>query len=254
MSDQVIMAAGCMLHQLPKLLDQFGAIDQTQIRMTFGPSGSLRKKIENGENCSLFISAVSKHTDALLKTGKLCQSGVLGLNPTVLVCRSGLEISTETVLQFLTDPQWALGVSTTGLDPDANEVETLSKLSKTTDSNLERLIGRTRLITGGRENPNAPTGRNQYGWIMETQDLDLLLTFQSNAMEAVADNPDLKFIQVPSSIRVIGHFGVGISFDASAAIQKFYHWILSEQGQNTLAQHGFRGIKGNHSSESGRGQ
>jgi molybdate transport system substrate-binding protein len=254
MSDQVIMAAGCMLHQLPKLLDQFGAIDQTQIRMTFGPSGSLRKKIENGENCSLFISAVSKHTDALLKTGKFCQSGVLGLNPTVLVCRSDLEISTETVLQFLTDPQWALGVSTTGLDPDADEVETLSKLSKTTDSNLEHLIGRTRLITGGRENPNAPTGRNQYGWIMETQGLDLLLTFQSNAMEAVADNPDLKFIQVPSSIRIIGHFGVGISLDATAAIQKFYHWILSEKGQNTLAQHGFRGIKGNHSSEPGRGQ
>jgi molybdate transport system substrate-binding protein len=254
MSDQVIMAAGCMLHQLPKLLDQFGAIDQTQIRMTFGPSGSLRKKIENGENCSLFISAVSKHTDALLKTGKLCQSGVLGLNPTVLVCRSDLEISTETVLQFLTDPQWALGVSTTGLDPDADEVEILSKLSKTTDLNLERLIGRTRLITGGRENPNAPTGRNQYGWIMETQDLDLLLTFQSNAMEAVADNPDLKFIQVPSSIRVVGHFGVGISFDAIAAIQKFYHWILSEKGQKTLVQYGFRGIKGNHSSEPRRGQ
>jgi len=142
MSDQVIMAAGCMLHLLPKLLDQFGAIDQTQIRMAFGPSGSLRKKIDDGENCSLFISAVSKHTNALLKTGKLYQSSVLGLNPTVLVCRSDLEISTETVFQFLTDPQWALGVSTTGLDPDADEVETLSKLSRTTDSNLERSIKR----------------------------------------------------------------------------------------------------------------
>ena len=254
MSNQVIMAAGCMLHQLPKLLDHFGAIDQARIRLLFGPSGSLRAKIDNGESCSLFISAISAHTDALVKTGKLLEASVLGLNPTVLVCHRDLEITTETILQYLSNPHWALGVSTTGLDPDAYEIEILKKVSKTSDSNYQQLIARTRLITGGRETPNAPTGRNQYGWIMETQDLDLLLTFHSNAIEAVADNPDLKLIQVPPSIGVTGHFGIGISIEASAEIQEFYRWILSEDGQHMLENQGFVPLRDTHSTAPAQGQ
>ena len=254
MSNQVIMAAGCMLHQLPKLLDQFGAIDQAHIRMLFGPSGSLHTKIDNGESCSLLISAISRHTDALVKTGKIQEAGVLGLNPTVLVCHRDLEITTETVYEFLSDPKWTLAVSTTGLDPDADEIEILKKVSKTSDSGYEQLIARTRLITGGRENPNAPTGRNQYGWIMETQDLDLLLTFHSNAVEAVADNPDLKLIQLPPSIGVTGHFGIGISIEASAEIQEFYRWILSEDGQHMLENQGFVPLRDTHSTAPAQGQ
>ena len=254
MSNQVIMAAGCMLHQLPKLLDQFGAIDQAHIRMFFGPSGSLHTKIDSGESCSLFISAISRHTDALVKTGKIQEASVLGLNPTVLVCHCDLEITTETVYEFLSDPKWTLAVSTTGLDPDADEIEILKKVAKTSDSGYEQLIARTRLITGGRENPNAPTGRNQYGWIMETQDLDLLLTFHSNAVEAIADNPDLKLIQLPPSIGVTGHFGIGISIEASAEIQEFYRWILSEDGQHMLENQGFVPLRDTHSTAPAQGQ
>ena len=222
--------------------------------MLFGPSGSLRAKIDNGESCSLFISAISAHTDALVKTGKLLEASVLGLNPTVLVCHRDLEITTETVYEFLSDPKWTLAVSTTGLDPDADEIEILKKVAKTSDSGYEQLIARTRLITGGRENPNAPTGRNQYGWIMETQDLDLLLTFHSNAVEAVADNPDLKLIQVPPSIGVTGHFGIGISIEASTEIQEFYRWILSEDGQHILENQGFVPLRDNHSTAPAQGQ
>jgi len=254
MSNQVIMAAGCMLHQLPKLLDQFGAVDQARIRMFFGPSGSLQTKIDNGESCSLLISAISRHTDALVKTGKFLEASILGLNPTVLVCHRDLEITTETVYEFLSDPKWTLAVSTTGLDPDADEIEILKKVAKTSDSGYEQLIARTRLITGGRENPNAPTGRNQYGWIMETQDLDLLLTFHSNAVEAVADNPDLKLIQLPPSIGVTGHFGIGISIEASAEIQEFYRWILSEDGQHMLENQGFVPLRDTHSTAPAQGQ
>ena len=88
---------------------------------------------------------------------------------------------------------------------------------------------------------------------METQDVDLLLTFHSNAIEAVADNRDLKVIQLPPTIQVTGHFGIGISSDADSEIKAFYHWVLSEYGQEVLARHGFISLRGNHSSALGRG-
>ena len=254
MPSQVIMAAGCMLHQLPKLLDEFHDIDQTKIRMAFGPSGALRKKIDTGEYCSLFISALSKHTEALVQSEKLLESSILGRNPTVLICRRDLNIVTETALQFITNPRWALGVSTTGFDPDTDEIEILSRVAKTAELEPKHLTARTRLITGGREKPNAPSGRNQYGWIMETQDVDLLLTLHSNAIEAVADNPDLKFIQLPPSIQITGHFGIGIGAGADSGIKAFYHWVLGEHGQKVMARHGFISVRGNHSSALGRGR
>ena len=89
---------------------------------------------------------------------------------------------------------------------------------------------------------------------METQDVDLLLTLHSNAIEAVADNRDLKFIQLPPSIQVTGHFGIGIGAGADSGIKAFYRWILGEHGQEVLARHGFISVRGNHSSALGRGR
>jgi len=84
--------------------------------------------------------------------------------------------------------------------------------------------------------------------------LDLFLTFHSNAVEAVADNPDLKLIQLPPSIGVTGHFGIGISIEASAEIQEFYRWILSEDGQHMLENQGFMPLRDTHSTAPAQGQ
>ena len=160
------------------------------------------------------------------------------MNPTVLVYRSDIDVADTGILQLLADPSWQLGMSTSGLNPSDTEFEILSKISEATESDPEVLASRTRLITGGRENPNAPKGRNQYGWIMETQEVDLLLTFQSNAIDAVADNRGLQFTELPLSIRVVGQYGIGVSIDARREIKGLYDWLLSTEGKNILEQNG----------------
>lgn len=238
MTSSVVMAAGSMLQLLPRLLIACPKVDESKFQTVFGPSSSLRDKIENGQRCELFISANSTYTDALVKAEIFSRAAVLGLNPTVLVFRSEIDLADNKILQLLTDPCWQLGMSTIGLDPSIDEFEVLSKISGATKSDPQALVSRTRLITGGREDPNAPKGRNQYGWIMETQEVDLLLTLQSNAIDAVADNPTLRCTQLPLSIRVIGQFGVGISVDACREINELYDWLLSTEGKNVLEQNG----------------
>ena len=238
MVSSVIMAAGSMLQLLPRLLVACPKVDETNFQTVFGPSSSLRDKIENGQRFDLFISAHSTHTDALVKAEILGRAAVLGLNPTVLVYRSDIDVADTGVLKLLADPSWQLGMSTSGLNPSDTEFEILSKISEATESDPKALASRTRLITGGRENPNAPKGRNQYGWIMETQEVDLLLTFQSNAIDAVADNRGLQFTKLPLPIRVIGQFGIGVSIDARREIKGLYDWLLSTEGKNILEQNG----------------
>ena len=238
MASSVIMAAGSMLQLLPRLLAACPKVDGSEFQTVFGPSSSLRDKIENGRRCDLFISANSAHTDALVEAEIFDRRAVLGLNPMVLVYRSEINLADNEIFQLLKDPCWQLGMSTIGLDPSTDEVEILSKISEATESDPQLFASRTRLITGGREDPNAPKGRNQYGWIMERQEVDLLLTFQSNAIDAVADNPTLQFTQLPLSIRVIGQFGIAVSVDARREIKELYDWLLSTEGKNVLKQNG----------------
>ena len=238
MVSSVIMAAGSMLQLLPKLLVACPKVDESKFQTVFGPSSSLRDKIENGQRCDLFISAHSTHTDALVKAEIFGRGAVFGLNPTVLVYRSDNDVADTGILQLLADPSWQLGMSTSGLNPSDTEFEILSKISEAIESDPEALASRTRLITGGRENPNAPNGRNQIGWVMETQEIDLLLTFQSNAIDAVADNPGLQFTELPLSIRVVGQYGIGVSIDACREVKELYDWLLSTEGKNVLEQNG----------------
>lgn len=239
MSRQTILAPGSMLRILPKLLAEFFPQDLPELDLKFGPSGSLRAKIESGHSCSLFISATSLHTDALVNNQVLKSGDILGLNPTVLLHQCSLDITEDSALNWILDRRYSLGMSTTGLDPSADEYEILTNIANIMGNHSEPLKARTRVITGGRETPNAPLGRNQYGWIMETQNVDLLLTFQSNAIEAIEDNPTLRLCNLPKSVRVTGHYGIAISHSANNELFEFYDWLLSDEGQKFLKASGF---------------
>jgi len=239
MSRQTIMAAGSMLHLLPHLLYHHLGSDGSGYELKFGSSGALRSKIESGYPCHLFISASSIHTQSLVENGYLKSCAVLGLNRVVLVHPLRLRITEESVFYFLKNPQYQLAMSTTGLNPAAIELKILERITKICGLKSGELEKRTRLITGGREAPNAPTGRNQYGWIMETQSVDLLLTYHTHAIEALADNPNLSFIHLPNAARADGCYGIALSSLASPRLGRFYDWLLSSQGQLHLSGYGF---------------
>lgn len=239
MSRQIILAAGSMLRLLPKLLDAHFSPNRPEFDCQFGPSGSLRAKIETGHSCQLFISATDTHTQALVDNSILDSSNILGLNPTVLLHRASLDIPERSALEWVLNEELMLGMSTTGLDPAEDELIVLNQIANATDTDPKRLKSRTRIITGGRETPNAPPGRNQYGWIMETQNVDLMLTFQSNAIEAIEDNPHLRMCHLPKNARVTGHYGIAISHSASAELVSFYNWLRSEEGSAYLTMYGF---------------
>ena len=74
---------------------------------------------------------------------------------------------------------------------------------------------------------------------METQSVDLLLTYQTHAVEALADNPNLSFIHLPEAVRVDGHFGIALSNRASPVMTGFYEWLLCSEGQSCLSEYGF---------------
>ena len=61
----VILAPGSMTHILPSLLVEYHSLKPPSIHCEFGPSGSLRAKIEAGKHYHLFLSATTTHTQDL---------------------------------------------------------------------------------------------------------------------------------------------------------------------------------------------
>ncbi len=240
MTESVIFAPGSMTHLMPLLLAQYLPSQQHPFRCEFGPSGLLREKIEMGARCDIFLSATISHTKALGDIGILKAYTTLALNQMVLVHPKAYQLTQETVLDAIIAPEYALGMSTTGLDPAGDYAfEILARVSHVTGMDLSALEERTRVITGGRETPNAPPGRNQYGWIMETQDVDLLLTYYSNALAAINDNPNLALTSLPQSVAITGVYGAGLTHSARLESERFYHWLGNVDAQRILEEGGF---------------
>jgi molybdate transport system substrate-binding protein len=238
----ILFAAGSMEHLLPKLITAYKKRGKSaDIEMVFGPSSSLCRKIEENEIFDLFIAASTIHTNALQKKGMLKNVQLLGINEMVMVYRKGLSERIEPIEQVLKDQNLIIGISTTGLDPHSNEEPSILKeIGRITGESVPELTKRTRLITGGRETPNAPNGRNQYGWIMETQRVELLFTYFSSALAAVEDNLDLRIVQLPRRLRTAGEYGIGIRPGAGAMAGDFFEWLLSLQANEILFELGFQ--------------
>ena len=195
----------------------------------------------------LFISATSVHTDALVEKQILKTSNILGLNPTVLLHQKALNVSKESALHRILDPNLTLGISTTGLDPSADEFEILHKISSISGIDPQALQSRTRIITGGRETPNSPQGRNQYGWIMETQDVDLLLTFNPTRLKRLRTIHDSSSATFQRKSGSTDSMALAFLPTRTKSWFAFYHWLLSDVGQEYLRESGFEAITSSRS-------
>ena len=240
MSDLLILAAGSTRHLMPHLLSQYCADTKQKCHCEYGRSSSFKSKIEMGAKFSLFISASSVHTESLGLSGKLRRYDILGCNRLVLLHRKTQKIRQNNVQTLFSDPSLSLGLSTTGFDPTIGASEIIEEVCRTAEIQPRELKSRTRIITGGREKPNAPTNRNQYGWIMETQDVDLILTIQSNAIDAIDDNPRLKFSKLPLSIDTVMRYGLGLANAATNEAEELFDWLLNNnRAREILIERGF---------------
>lgn len=64
-----ISAAASLKEPLEKIVQQYEKVEQVDINLNFGASGSLQKQIEEGAPVDLFISAGKSQADALIRQG-----------------------------------------------------------------------------------------------------------------------------------------------------------------------------------------
>jgi molybdate transport system substrate-binding protein len=185
-----VYAAGSLRAPLTQIAADFENENGRPVKLTFGASGLLRDRIVAGEPADVLASANMEHPQALVQCGWATATEPFARNELCALAHSRVMLSTGSMLAVLLDPQWKLGTSTPKADPSGDyawEVfERADKLQPGARATLER---KARQLTGGPQTPPHPPDRSVYAMLVANGDVDVFLTYCTNAQRQSSSNP-----------------------------------------------------------------
>ncbi|MEZ5653158.1 MAG: molybdate ABC transporter substrate-binding protein [Burkholderiaceae bacterium] len=233
-------AAGSLRAAMTDIADAYQNARSTKVERAFGPSGLLRKRIEEGEAAEVFASANMRHPGALAEAGKSSPVALFARNKLCALAQPGVAIETATVLDVLLDPAVRVGTSTPKADPSGDYAwQLFDKADELRAGAGQTLKSKALQLTGGPDSAKPPKGRNPYGWVMSEKRADVFLTYCTNAVLAERDTTGLKIVPLPASLSVGADYGLTVMNDAPSGAWKLAMFILSPAGQKVLASYGF---------------
>jgi molybdate transport system substrate-binding protein len=235
----LLHAAGSLRGALTEVAKAFEAAGLGKVQAKFGASGLLKDAIAAGAKAEVFASANMEHPQALAAEKRSGPVVLFARNRLCALARPGLEVTPAALLDRMLDPQVKLGTSTPKADPSGDYAWAVfrkaEKLSPGAFATLEKALQ----LTGGPSSPPAPQGRSIYGELLAQGAADIFLTYCTNALAAQRENPTQQIVALPDALAVGADYGLTVMNGASAAAYQFAMFILSAEGQRTLAKHGF---------------
>lgn len=234
-----LLAAGSLKAAMTDIAKAFTAKTGIEVRTAFGPSGLLRKRIEGGENASVFASANMAHPQALATAGKGGPVRMFARNTLCALAQDRIPIETATVLDVLLDSKIKVGTSTPKADPSGDYAWKLfERAEKAKPGAYKILDAKARKLTGGPDSPKPPEGKFVYAWVMEQNRADVFLTYCTNAVMAAKKAKGLKVVALPDTLSVGADYGLTVLGKRKEA-GDLAAFILGTDGQAILKGYGF---------------
>ncbi len=236
-----VYAAGSLRGAMTAIAKDFEASTGKKVVLTFGASGLLRERIEKGEAAQVFASADTDHPQRLARQGGWQSPQVFVRNTLCALTSDKINATPATVLGTMLQPGVRLGTSTPKSDPSGDYTWALfEKANGVQPGAYASLNAKAQKLAGAADSPKAPEGISTYGWIMDTNQVDMFITYCTNAVAAQAEVPRLKVVQFPPALSVGAAYGMTVRQDAPAAASAFAAALLASQGQAVFSRMGFR--------------
>lgn len=233
--DISLYAAGSLKAALSDVAENYAETYGTPVATHFGPSGLMRERIEAGETAHVFASANMRHPDTLAKAGKGGPVALFARNKLCALARPKVAVTTDTLLDMMLDGETRLGTSTPKADPSGDYAFDLFDKS----GHADVLKAKALQLTGGPDSAKPPEGRNNYAWVLDSDQADIFLTYCTNAVLAKTEVQDLQIVQVPEALSVGADYGLIVLDGAPPEAWKLALHILSPAGQAVLSEYGF---------------
>ena len=235
-----VYAAGSLREALADIARNHEARTGQPVRLTFGASGLLRERIEQGEPAQVFASADIEHPQRLAAQG--------GWQPVVVFTRNALcaltgphiHATPDTLLPTLLRSEVRLGTSTPKADPSGDYAWALFRKADAVQPGAYAVLDAKALkLTGAADSPKPPAGRGTYAWLMEQRQADVFLTYCTNAVSAQAEVPSLRVVPLPATLQVGAAYGLAVRADAPVPAQAFAQSLTEPAAQAVLQRLGF---------------
>jgi ABC-type molybdate transport system substrate-binding protein len=232
-----LYAAGSLRAALDEVA---AAFKDGKVQAVYGASGLLRERIAKGEPAEVFASANMEHPQSLEKDGRAGPVKLFARNRLCALASPGVQVNSENLLQRMLDPAVKLGTSTPKADPSGDYAfELFAKAERIRPGSQQKLSEKALKLTGGPDSPKPPAGRNLYGMLVSEGKADIFLTYCTNALQGRREHPALRIVEVPAALAVGADYGLTVVKGAKPQAERFARFVLSREGQDILAKHGF---------------
>jgi ABC-type molybdate transport system substrate-binding protein len=235
-----LYAAGSLRAAMTEIVRAFTASGEPAVEATFGPSGLLRERIENGAPADVFASADMANPEALARAGRAAPPVIFARNRLCALVAPGVDVNSDTLLDRMLDPSIKLGTSTPKADPSGDYAwQLFAKADQLRPGAFKALDGKALKLTGGANSPAPPPERSIYALMIAEHRADIFLTYCTNAMQAVHQVPGAQSVQIPAALAVGAEYGLTMLNDAGPGAKRLAGFIVSPTAQEILERYGF---------------
>jgi ABC-type molybdate transport system substrate-binding protein len=240
-TELVLYAAGSLRGALTEVAAAFVRQHDLPVRTVFGPSGLLRERLEQGEHAAVFASADMGHPTRLMDARRSGPVVQFARNRICALVAPGVGVTSQTLLDRLLGPGLTLGTATPITDPLGDYTwDLFRRADALRPGSFDTLTAKARQLIGGGSMPQIPAGQSVLAYLLlEGKQADLFLAYGSSCQETVRVAPALQVVELPSELAVEATFGLTVLAGAAPPAATLALFILSQEGQTILAQHGF---------------
>jgi ABC-type molybdate transport system substrate-binding protein len=235
-----VYAAGSLRAVMTAIAKDYEASTGQAIALTFGASGLLRERIEKGEGAQVFASADNDHPQRLARQGGWQAPTPFVRNTLCALTSDSISATPATLLATLLRTDVRLGTSTPKSDPSGDYTWSLFEKADALQPGAYAMLNAKALkLAGASDSPRAPEGRGTYGWLMDSGQADVFLTYCTNAVAAQREVPRLRVVPVPPELQVGALYGLTVGLTAPPAAAAFAKSLLEPKAQGTFSRFGF---------------
>ena len=238
--DLVLYGAGSLKGAVSEIAAQFDQRFGTTTRVSFGPSGMMRERIEKGEHVDIFTSADIGNPRKLVNGHRAALVVLFARNRLCGFAKPGIGLTTENFLAKAMSPAVKLATSTPKADPGGDYTwELFRKADSLSPGAYAALDGKALKLVGGPQAVAIPPGRNAQAYLMSSGQADMFISYCSGADDLRKEMADVTVVELPKALAISAAYGLTVLDGANPEAYRLALFILSQDGQKILANHGF---------------
>ncbi len=215
------------------------AAPDIDIRPTFGGSGILRERIENGEHPDLFLSADMASPRKLAQAGRTVVPVVaFARNRMCLVARKSAGVTAANLVDRMLAGDLRLRTSTPVADPAGDYAMAIFDRIDAARPGAGRILrDKSRSLMDVLKTTPPVTGRSAAASLFRGKQIDLMVTYCSAAASLEKEADGLATLPFPPELEPGPVYGLAV-LSARPAALRLALMLLSEDGQAMLAHAG----------------